>query len=485
MSGEKEIKAGVGYTIGNILIKGISFLSLPLFSRLLTPSQYGIFNTYSAYEALLAILLGIGMYASIKNAKYDYPGKTGLYVSTILRLTLYMLMIVGILVTIFRKPLTSFTDFPYYILVIMLFHSYGTALLSINNSVLALDYNYKRYLCIAFFNVFMSLGLSVVLILGVFHGNEQLGRIIGAATPMIMIALFVFISEGKKVRFRFDWGMAKQALVFGLPMVCHYLSQSVQSQIDRIMITKMVDEESTGIYSMAYSAAVILQVIYFSAENVWSVWFYEELGKKNYRRIRAVTKKYILLITAIAAVMLVGSQEFIHIWADRSYWSGAVVFIPSLLGIYMLFLYTIPACTEYYYKKTKGIAALTFLAAVINVVLNYILIKKFGYIAAAYATLASYAVTFIGHWIVSVCLQKRRENTVLFRAADFLVPLACLCLVGVAVSFLNPYPWIKYPVALVAFSVLCIVYRKDLKALLHMLKSKTGATVEDNSEEHT
>lgn len=68
----KALKAGIGYTIGNYLIKGISFLTVPIFARLLSPSDYGIFNTYLAYESILYLFVCLALHTCLKNAKYKY-----------------------------------------------------------------------------------------------------------------------------------------------------------------------------------------------------------------------------------------------------------------------------------------------------------------------------------------------------------------------------------------------------------------------------
>ena len=58
MSNTKQtaVKAGIGYTVGNILIKGISFMTLPVFSRLLTTEQFGVYNVFVSYEAILYVV---------------------------------------------------------------------------------------------------------------------------------------------------------------------------------------------------------------------------------------------------------------------------------------------------------------------------------------------------------------------------------------------------------------------------------------------
>ena len=65
----KVMKAGVGYTIGDIIIKGISFLTIPIFTRLMSPEQFGLYSTFFSYEGLLMIILGMSLYLITSLAK--------------------------------------------------------------------------------------------------------------------------------------------------------------------------------------------------------------------------------------------------------------------------------------------------------------------------------------------------------------------------------------------------------------------------------
>ena len=474
-SGQREIKAGLGYTVGNILIKGITFITLPIFSRLLTTSQFGIYTTYMAYENTLAIILGLGMYASIKNAKIDYPDRVNQYTSTLLWLTVIPLCVCFILIIAFPQWLSQLLDLSQGLLLLLVFQSYGTAMLSVSNSRLALDYNYGKYMGFAAFNTIMNIGLSILLILTFFNNQREYGRILGSAIPLVIIGLFVFITNQRAGKFSFDKKMAKYAFSVGFPLIWHYLSQQIQNQFDRIAITNIVGSSFTGIYSFAFSIATILNVIFYSTENVWSVWMFGKMAEGDYKKIRDVSKKYMLLISTIAILMLVGSREVIMIMGDKSYWEGQVIFIPLLISIYLLYLYTIPVGIEYYYKQTKYIALMTAIAAAINVSLNYALIPRYGYIAAAYTTMLSHAVQFIAHWFISKrILQKEGINTV-FYFSDLMKVFVAVCICGVAVAFLNPYPVIKYVVFVVLFVFGMYFYRDDLKMLVDMFLKKKKA----------
>lgn len=459
MSDHKEIKAGAGYTIGNILIKGISFISLPIFSRLLSTTDFGYFNTYVSYEAIITIIIGLGMHASIKTAYYDYKGKQNTFISTQTLLVLLVTFVLLGIYLIFQKPINSFTGFTTIISVFMIAQSFGAAMLNIVNAKLTLNYNYKSYLGYAAYNTILNVGLSVILIFTIWGDNRLLARVAGASIPLLSIGVLSFYRFERIKEKKYDAGMAKYALTFGIPLVWHYLSQQIQSQFDRIMITNMVDAAATGIYSFVYTIANIFQILFYSTDNVYGVWMLSKMEAKEYDTIREKADQYMLLITVIACGMMVFSKELIMIVGPSKYLDGADLFIPIIVGMFFLFLYTIPVGVEYYFKETKYIGATTFIAAVVNVVTNYIFIKLYGYVAAAYTTLLSYVIMFSLHWFISRMILRKHDVQPFFKFKSFAIYIIAVIIVGVGIILLNPYPIIKYCIGTALFTVIAVLTR--------------------------
>ncbi len=471
MSEKKELKAGLGYTIGNIFIKGISFLTLSVFSRLLNTADFGTYNTYVAYEAIISIIIGLGIYSSIKNAKKDYK-QVECYVSTQNWLCLFTAIVMLLLCFLFKNQISSFTGFHFYIVVILIFHSFGSAMLNVINARLALEYEFKKYLIFALFNTILSVGFSIILILTILSDHRADARIIGAAVPMILIGGYVFYTEGKKAKFAYNKAMAKYAVLFGIPLIWHYLSQQIASQSDRIMISSMVGTNFTGVYSFTYTIANILQIIFYSTDNVWGVWFFGRMEARDYVTIREKSKKYMTLILFVACSMMFFSKEMIVIMGSKDYWEGTTLFIPIIIGIYFLFLYTLPVGIEYFYKETKYIAITTFVSALVNVVLNYLFIPVFGYQAAAYTTAISYLVMFFMHWVIANRIVKQHNMKSIFKINDFLKNGLSVCLIGIIVIFLNPHPVYKYAAYVVFTIAIYLRNKEDVNGLCEMIKRR-------------
>lgn len=400
---KKIINAGLGYTIGNILIKGISFLTIPLYTRLMSTSDYGIYNTYVAYVGIITFIVCLGLDPTLKNAEIDYPDKKNSFLSTVYCLTFLSFLICLLLVLIFGKWLCVLTDLEWGMLILLVLNAETAAIVNIYNIKLSLSFSSRSYLKISFFQTIMGVILSVALMLSVYDGKRYWGRIIGMLIPALIVAGYIIWKAVLSLpcKMRFNAEMAKYSLKLGLPLIPHLLSQVLNSQFDRIMISTIVGYAQSGIYSFACNIAIIFQILYQSLDTVWSPWFFEKMKQKDYDGICSTSKKYMILVSFFAVGLMTISREFIMIFATEEYWSGMSLAPVLIFGFYFLFLYTLPAGVEYYTKNTKYIAVGSIVSAVINIVLNYFAIRIFGYKAAAYTTLISYIVLFLMHWGIS------------------------------------------------------------------------------------
>lgn len=421
----KVLDAGIGYTIGNYLLKGINFLSMPLFTRVMSTQDYGIYSTYLTFDAILAIIIGLALHSSLKNAKYRYKEGFDAYFSSILILPLVFLTLLLAVVNLFPAPFVALLDLNRGILNILLVHSFANSIIQMYNNRLSLDYNYQEFLKISFFNTGMNLLLSLVLMYTIFQNERYAGRILGSALPMLIIAVFIFWKAFRKKRPRPNREYWRFALNYSLPIVPHGLSQVVLSSFDKIMIRRIIGDSQAGIYSLGINIEGLVQVTTASLDTVWEPWFYERMEEKDYKTIRRYATYYAYGIFVLACCLMMAAPEVVRIMGSPKYQDARYVVIPLMNCMYFTFLYTFPATVEYYYQKTKMIALGTMGAAVLNVVLNSICIPNFGYQAAAYTTLVSYAAYFVFHY----CIAKKVAGFQLFNTraiSGFIIGTFCV-----------------------------------------------------------
>ena len=404
MGSEKKksaLTAGIGYTIGNILIKGINFLTLPLFSRLMTQDEFGVFNVFMSYDAILFVIVGLALHTSIRNANLEFPGKIDSYTSSITLIYLLMAALFSMLVLLFGETLAQLLAFEEKVLYMLIIYSAGSSLLLLYNTRISLDYSYKKYLLVSMINSVGNVALSLVLILTVFRQDRAYGRIVGVTTVITLLTVCLLIAMYRKARPRFNGAYWRFGLKFSLPIVPHGVSQVLLAQFDRIMIRNMVSDAAAGIYSLAANIKLILIVITTSISEAWSTWFYSRMENQERGLIRTRATQLCCMFTILTVGLIAISPEMVLILGGRAYDSAKYVAIPMILDSFILFLFDVIATGEYYSKKTVYIMLGTMAAAVLNIVLNYVFILKYGFLAAAYTTLFAYVCYLLLHLVIS------------------------------------------------------------------------------------
>ena len=454
-SGGKYIKAGIGYTVGNFLLKGISFFTLPLFVNLMTTADYGNYTTYAAYESIFCIVVGLALYTSLKNAKYKYTaqGEFESYVSSCLLLgmlsTLVMLALANLTYPLYARTL----DLSRGVYNLLIIESFSVSVITTYNVYISLSYRYKSFLAVSFANVLMNIALSLLLMFTILKEDRFLARVWGTAVPVILIAAFIciyFFRIGKPAIHLDHW---KYALGFSLPLILHGVSQVILNQFDRIMIKNMTGPDNAGIYGFAYSISSLVLVTSTSLHQVWSPWFYERMAEKDLDAIRDRGNQFSYGMFLFVACIALGAKEVIDILAPEAYAPSVYYLIPLLVGGYFSFLYNFPAQVEYYHEKTKYIAAGTCIAAGMNIVMNYFGVKWYGSIAAAYTTMIIYGVYFCIHF----ALAKKVHGSSLFSGKTIGLYAGLLMAVA-AVALLCSGLWMVRWALLLALGVLLLLW---------------------------
>ena len=406
MSESKALRSGVGYTLGNVFIKGINFLTLPIFSRLLSPEEFGVYNVFVSYDMILFVIIGLALHTSIQSANLEFRGKINHYTSSISLIYILNMLVALAIVLLFRKPLSGLMALPPAALVLLVLDSFATAVIQLYSTRISLDYSYKKYLVVSGCSSFFNIALSLLLILTAFSGDRAMGRIIGATVPPFLVAVVLLWGIFRTEKPRASKAYWKFGVKYSLPIVPHGISQMLLNQCDRIMIRTMVSDAAAGIYSLAGNIKLVLVIITESVSTAWTTWFYSQIDQGEKQAIQKRATQLLLLFFVLTTGLMALSPELIYLLGGNQYAQGKYVAVPLVLDAFALFLYNLVVPAQYYAKKTTYIMYGTMASAVVNIVLNYVFIKLYGFIAAAYTTLASYLLFAAVHYLISGKLLK-------------------------------------------------------------------------------
>ena len=459
MSNSKALRSGIGYTLGNVLIKGVNFLTLPIFSRLLSPEEFGVYNVFASYDLILFVVLGLALHASIQSANLEYRGKINSYTSSISLIYICNgLLALGVAV-LFRNQLGRLLALPPAALTLLVLSSFSGAVITLYNTRISLDYSYKKYLLVSACSSLLNIALSLGLMLTIFDGNRLMGRIIGAAMPTFLISLVLLLSFFRKAKPKVSKTYWKFGVKYSLPIVPQGISQMLLNQCDRIMIRSMVSDAAAGIYSLAGNIKLVLVIITDSVTTAWTTWFYTQMDKGETKAIQKRATQLLGLFFVLTAGLMALSPELVQLLGGAKYEQSKYVAVPLVLDAFALFLYNLAVPAQYYAKKTTYIMYGTMAAAVVNIVLNYIFIQRFGYIAAAYTTLASYLLFAAVHYCISGKLLK-----------FFVVPVGKMLGICAAVGLLAAWNLVFVDSILLRWGVCAVVVIPTALALLKQMR---------------
>lgn len=400
----KYIKAGIGYATGNIFLKCISLISFPLFAHLLSTAEFGKFNNFMALERIMYIFCGCAIHVSIRNARIEKKEEYDLFCSNLLLFILINSLIL-ILIFNFINPFTTTIDLSGFELNLLLFCSFSTALVNFYQTFLSMDYKYKEFVSLSIISAILNITIALYLI-QMIRIDGYTAKILALAisnVPLLFIVTKKFLFSGF---FKIKLSYLKYGLKISIPIIPHALSQIVLSSFDSIMINRMVGFEEAGIYGISYTVANIILMLSTAIENVWTPWVFQAINENKIEIVKKISRRFVFFSTLFIAVLMMASPEVIKVLTAEAYWESQNFTMISLLGVYFSIIYVIPACIEYYHKKTYYIAASTAVAAGLNILLNYITIKKFGYSAAAYTTAITYFLYYIFHTIIANRILK-------------------------------------------------------------------------------
>ena len=428
-------KAGIGYTIGNYLLKGAVFITTPIFARLMTKADYGKYSVFVSYENIFFVIIGLAIHSSYKNAYHKFKCPNDLeseegyqkYLSvTILFLLLSLAFWMSIAIA-FKNQIANILGVDKQLLWLLVAGSMATEIMNCYSTDKGIHYQYKSILIISAVSTLTNVGLSLLLMNTIFSKQMYVGRILGSFVPGLIIYGFVAFkylvrANPKGMGNALIWGIK-----YSLPIVPHGISQVILTQFDRIMILRLIGDSEAGIYSFAYTIYTMLAVTASSIDGIWSPWFYEQRKENNDRAIHRGSSIYILIIFLASIAVISLCPELIWILGGEKYRDAIYCAIPVVAGGFFAGIYNVPCLVEYYHEKTKLIAISTVSAASLNIVLNAIFIKRFGYVAAAYTTLLTYIIYFGAHYVMA----QKIEGKDLF---PLKLILACALILGCSMA---------------------------------------------------
>lgn len=396
---QAPVKASLWFLICGFLQKGISMLTTPIFTRVMTDAEYGRFSVYNSWFEIVQIIISLNLAAGVytrglvKN-EHDQDG----FSSSMLGLSTFCILIGSVIYGIFHNLINEWLGLSTVLMVAMLIETWAVSAYQFWSNRERVHYRYKKLVLLTLAYVILRPAVALGFVLMADTAHQVEARVVATVGVNVLLFTGLFVAIQRKGKRFFDKKYWLYALKFNIPLVPHYLSQIVLNQSDRLMINYICGPQETAYYTVAYTLAMVLQVLNTSISATLNPWLYKALKNKELKKIGAVSYSVLGIIAVFNAAIVLAAPEILKILAPGNYYAALWVIPPVTASVYFTFLYNLFAAFEYYYEKTHYVAIATMVGAVLNVALNALLIPKFGFVAAGYTTLICYILYAFAHY---------------------------------------------------------------------------------------
>ena len=461
------VKASVAFFFANVITSGISYIVTPIYTRLLTPEVYGQTSVFLTWVQIFGIVAMFCLsYGVFNNGMIDHPEKRDEFSFSMLILSNVITVIFSVILLL-AYPLVQHVlgiDFPLIVLLCLLFvfqpaYNFWTARQRY-------ELKYKQTVLWTIVSALASPLVAILCIL-IWQDDQLYARLFGAELSLIAIYIGFYFYLAQKSRWRVEIKYWKASILFNLPLIPHYLSTYLLGNSNTLLISHIIGDTAVAYYSVAQSVATIILLVWGAINSSLVPYTYEKCQKKDYSALSRVISPILTAFAAVCVLATMFAPEVVAIMATADYMEAIYVIPPIVGGIFFQVQYYVYANVVYYYKKPKYVMFASVTSVVLNFVLGYLLISRFGYLAAGYATLISY---FIQATLDYFAMKKVvREPVYNMRYTGLL----SLLVIGVALisNLLYDLPWIRYGIVLLLLAA-CFMLRKRIVGIIREVRNK-------------
>jgi O-antigen/teichoic acid export membrane protein len=399
-------KQSLIFGIGGVLNQFVSVLLVPIYTRYLTPGDYGIVQLLLVTSGFVVIITQLGLASAIfKSSLYDESRSSAtIYSTAFYSLGTSALLILAIGIG-FARPISSLLfDTPAYArLVWIMFATVAldTAIV-VPMARLRIEGRALHYSLVSSSSFFCRLLLNVLFIVVLRRGAAGL---IEANALQSLLFIFVYIWLVKdKLELSFSWGEFLDLIGFGLPLVPALIFSRILSMSDRYILNHYTDLAEVGLYSLGYRIASVVYLAVSAFQTAWPAIFFSAGRTEDAKRFYSRVMTYFLFFNGYLALALsVLAEDLLRVMASEVFYPAYKV-VPLLSLSYVFYGAYFVANTGIQLKrKTHYVAYIVGIAAALQIGLNLLLIPDMGMIGAALNT----AISYLAMPIMVVVVSRR------------------------------------------------------------------------------
>ncbi len=462
-------KASFWFIVSNVVLKGISFITTPIFTRLLDVADYGISSVFITWEGVISIFATLSLAGGVYNVamtKYEKDVET--VTSSMIGLTAAASILVYVFCILINAVFPQLFGLSVSYLIFMWVQTFTNAATTFWLMRKRYTYDYKKVIAYTFSNAILSPVVAIIAVTLV-EENKAYAKVIGSGLWGIIIGVAIMVMlvyKGKKLYHKEYW---KYALKFNVPLLPHYLSQVMLNSADKLMLDYFVSAASAGLYSIAHSITGIVSIITQSINSSLIPYTLQAIKKGTVKKLYSVVLGCSVLVSVICEIIVLFAREGILIFATKEYMDAVWFVAPLAFSVQVSFITGLVGNIIFYYEKTKQMSVATMITAVSNIILNYVGIKFWGPVSVGYATLITSFIHFFAYYYLANKYEKKLNEIINLKILLIIfVGFAVLMVYGLI--FWNNF--VMKVILLIVIVVLVVIFRNKIVNLFTTIKKK-------------
>ncbi len=385
------LKNTVIFSIGNFGTKIISFFLVPLYTNILTTREYGTVDLIYTIGMVLVPLLTLNIGESIMRFALDKDADCDKIMSTGITILIFG-AIIGLLILPIANLFESVSNYSIYIYLYTLTLAFSQIFLCyLRGKEFLLKYsigNIIQSLTIAIFNIIFLIGMK--------KGIE--GYLMAYILANVCTGLYGFWAGKVNLvikKYSSDIELSKNMIKYSVVLIPNSFMWWIMNSSDRMMVSAMISVTANGVYAVAYKIPTLLSTITTIFNQAWSysaIREDESEDKEEYNN--RVYDNLVTIVIVVATGLLMIMKPFLSVYVGKEYYA-AWHYVPYLIvGFVFMTLGSFIATSYTVHKDSMGFLISGTVGAIINLILNFILIPMMGVSGAAFATCISYFGVF-------------------------------------------------------------------------------------------
>lgn len=456
----KEKKAIIWYAICNAFQKGIAFLTIPIITRILNTDEYGIYSVFISWRDILIIFATLNLYCGVfTKLLVDNKDDQDRCTSSLQALSCTCTFVCLFIYLLFPQTINDFLGMSMFEVMLLFAYFFFFPAYSLWSTKKRVNNQYLSMVVVTMIISVLTPVTSIFLL--ICTEMRQDAVIVGNTIIYILFGFFFFGFNLIKGKTWYEKSYWVYSLKYNIPLIPHYLAMIILGQSDRLMIKKFCGESDAGIYSLAYQISMMMNIVFNAINSSFVPRSYSLLRKRELNTLRKETTQLVFVCLGMTLLAILVAPEFVLIMGGKKYMAALYALPPVCLSVFITFYYSFFSSIEFYFSKTKSVMLASSLSAITNIILNWIFIPKFGFLAAGYTTLASYLFLLVFHYFFSkkVAEQECGEKVYNGKFAATAVGIS----IASSLLMLSIY---KHPILRYSIVLLLIIFAITKKELL-------------------